>query len=85
MHEYHLVKSLLDSILEKVSSIKDLKKVTYIKLKIGNLKMINKDNFSEMFKKISSSTLCEEAKLDIEEVEGDIFLVEKIEGEFGRT
>jgi Zn finger protein HypA/HybF involved in hydrogenase expression len=82
MHEYHLVKSVIKSILEKIKDFKNLKKITYIKLKLGNLKMVSKENFEKIFKELSKNTLCEQAKVDIEEVEGDILLVENLEGEF---
>jgi Zn finger protein HypA/HybF involved in hydrogenase expression len=59
-----------------------LKKVTSIKLKLGDLKMVTKESFTEAFKELSKGTICEKAKLDIKETSGDILVVEKIEGEF---
>jgi Zn finger protein HypA/HybF involved in hydrogenase expression len=82
MHEYHLVKSVIKSILEKTATFKNLKKITYIKLKLGNLKMVSKESFQKVFKELSRDTLCEQAVVDIEEVEGDILLVENIEADF---
>ncbi|HIE36042.1 MAG TPA: hydrogenase maturation nickel metallochaperone HypA [Candidatus Omnitrophica bacterium] len=82
MHEYHLVKSVIKSILEKTAAFKNLKKITYIKLKLGNLKMVSKEGFQKIFKELSRDTLCEQAVVDIEEVEGDILLVENIEADF---
>ena len=82
MHEYHLVESVLKSILEKTKNIKNIKHITLISLKIGNLKMVSKETFSETFKEVSRGTICEGAKLDIKEVMGDTMVVENIEGEY---
>jgi Zn finger protein HypA/HybF involved in hydrogenase expression len=82
MHEYHLARSLVKSILEKTSSIKELNKITRIKIKLGDLKMVSKESLSEAFKEVSKGTLCDGVKLDVAEVKGDILLVENIEGEF---
>jgi Zn finger protein HypA/HybF involved in hydrogenase expression len=59
-----------------------IKSITFIRLKIGNLKMVSKETFSETFKQVAKGTLCENAKLDIEEVMGDVLVVKDIEGEF---
>jgi Zn finger protein HypA/HybF involved in hydrogenase expression len=61
-----------------------IKKVTLIKIKLGNLKMVSKETFSETFRGMAKGTICEKASLDIEEVPGDILLVEHIEGEFAK-
>ena len=82
MHEYHLVQSVLKTIKAKLSTMPDVKKVTLIKLKLGNLKMVSKETFSETFKEVSRGTICENAKLDIDEVMGDALIVENIEGEY---
>ena len=82
MHEYHLAESVLKSILEKTKHMSDIKSITLIRLKIGNLKMVSKETFSETFKQGANGTICANAKLDIEEVMGDTLVVEDIEGEF---
>jgi len=82
MHEYHLAESVLKSILEKTKNMPGIKGITLIRLKIGDLKMVSKETFSETFKQVAKGTLCEGAKLDIEEVMGDVLVVKDIEGEF---
>jgi len=82
MHEYHLAQSVLKTIQAKVAAMPDIKKITAIKLKLGNLKMVSKETFSETFKEVARKTICEGAKLDIEEVMGDTLIVENIEGEY---
>lgn len=82
MHEYRLAKSVLDSIIEKTKPMVSLEKISSIKLKIGNLKMITPQSFKETFKQIAKGTLCEGASLEIEIVDGDTLLIENIEGEF---
>jgi Zn finger protein HypA/HybF involved in hydrogenase expression len=81
MHEYHLAQSVLKTIQAKVATMPDIKKVTLIRLKLGNLKMVSKETFSETFKEVAHKTICAGAKLDIEEVMGDVLVVEHIEGE----
>ncbi|MFH1768039.1 MAG: hydrogenase maturation nickel metallochaperone HypA [Candidatus Omnitrophota bacterium] len=82
MHEYHLAKSVLKSILEKVKDIGDIKRVSAVKLKIGELKMVTADTFKETFSEIAHNTLCDNALLDIDIVKGDTVVVEDIEAEF---
>jgi Zn finger protein HypA/HybF involved in hydrogenase expression len=82
MHEYHLIKPLVHTIEEKVKSLPKLKRVTRISVKLGILKMVTKEHFSETFKELSKGSICEGAQLDIEEVPGDILFVENVEGEF---
>jgi len=82
MHEYHLADSVLKSILEKTKDMPNIKKITSIRLKLGNLKMVSKETFSETFKLVAAKTICADAKLDIKEVMGDILLIEDIEGEY---
>jgi Zn finger protein HypA/HybF involved in hydrogenase expression len=82
MHEYHLAQAVLKTILEKISTIPNIKKITLIKLKLGNLKMVSKETFTETFREVSRGSLCADAKLDIDEVMGDTLVVENIEGEY---
>jgi len=82
MHEYHLAESVLKSILAKTKEMPNIKKITSIRLKLGNLKMVSKETFSETFKLVAEKSICADAKLDIEEVMGDTFLIEDIEGEY---
>lgn len=82
MHEFHLAKSVLASIIKKTASLENLKKITSVSLKIGDLKMVTPESFSKTFKEIAKTTICRDTHLDIEIVKGDIFLVENIEAEF---
>ncbi len=82
MHEYHLAESVLKSILAKTKDMPNVKKITAIRLKLGNLKMVGKETFSETFKQVAAKTICSDAKLDIEEVMGDTLVIEDIEGEY---
>ena len=82
MHEYHLVKSVIKTIEAKTAQLNDIKKVTLIKITLGDLKMVTKEHFAETFKEVSRGTICEGAALDIKEVRGDVFVVENIEGEY---
>jgi hydrogenase nickel incorporation protein HypA/HybF len=82
MHEYHLIKPLIDTIEAKVKTLPDIKKVTRIEITLGMLKMVTKEHFTEHFKEQSKGTICEGAELDIKEVPGDTLVVENIEGEF---
>ena len=82
MHEYHLAESVLKSIIAKTKKMTNIKKITSIRLKLGNLKMVSKETFSETFKLVAAKSICADAKLDIEEVMGDALLIEDIEGEY---
>ncbi|MFA5270971.1 MAG: hydrogenase/urease maturation nickel metallochaperone HypA [Candidatus Omnitrophota bacterium] len=82
MHEYHLAESVLKSILAKTKDMPNVKRITSIRLKLGNLKMVSKETFSETFKMVAAKSICADTKLDIEEVMGDTLLIEGIEGEY---
>ncbi|MFA6281433.1 MAG: hydrogenase/urease maturation nickel metallochaperone HypA [Candidatus Omnitrophota bacterium] len=82
MHEYHLAESVLKSILVKTKEMPNIKKITSIRLTLGNLKMVSKETFSETFKQVAAKSICADAKLDITEVMGDTLVIEDIEGEY---
>ena len=82
MHEYHLVESVLKSIMAKTKDMPNIKKITSIRLTLGNLKMVSKETFSETFKLAAAKTICADARLDITEVMGDTLVIEDIEGEY---
>jgi Zn finger protein HypA/HybF involved in hydrogenase expression len=82
MHEYHLVQSVLRTVLAKISNTPNIKKITLITLKLGNLRMVSKETFAETFKELSRATICQGAKLEITEVMGDVLVVENVEGEY---
>ena len=81
MHEYSLVNSVIKSIISKTKDL-NIKKIISIKIKLGKLKMVSKEEFNEVFSLLSSNTICEGAKLDIEETDGDILEIENIEAEY---
>jgi Zn finger protein HypA/HybF involved in hydrogenase expression len=82
MHEYHLAKAVLDSVLERARSLKGLKGISLISLQIGTLKMVTPESFTKTFHELARGSICEAAMLSIRQVEGDSFIVENIEGEF---
>ena len=82
MHEYHLIKALIDSILKKTAEMDNLERLTKIKVKLGDLKMVGRESFLKTFKELSAGTICDGATIDLEEVKGDTLLVEAIEGDF---
>ena len=81
MHEYHLAKSVLESILKKVES-ENIEKVSSVKLKIGTLKMVSSDSFKNAFFQVAENTLCAGCSLDVEIVDGDTVLVENVQAEY---
>jgi len=80
MHEYSLVNSVIKSIINKTKDL-NIKKITSIKIKLGKLKMVSKEEFQDTFSFLASNTICEGAKLDIEETDDDILEIENIEVE----
>ncbi|RKY32560.1 MAG: hypothetical protein DRP68_03690 [Candidatus Omnitrophota bacterium] len=59
MHEYHLAKSVLNSVLEKAKNFPGVVSISSIRLKIGNLKMVSSQSFREAFFQLTQGTLCE--------------------------
>ncbi|MDD5583971.1 MAG: hydrogenase maturation nickel metallochaperone HypA [Candidatus Omnitrophica bacterium] len=82
MHEYHLVKSVIKTIEAKTAQLNTIKKISLIKITLGDLKMVTREHFTETFKEVARGTICEGAALDITQVPGDVLIVENIEGEF---
>ena len=64
MHETHLIEPIIKGICEHAKK-EGGKKVTKVKLKIGQLLGVKEDTFSETFKVLSKNTILEGAELEI--------------------
>lgn len=82
MHDQHLAKTIVHTLEEKAKSLTNLKKITAITLKVGQLKFHTIESFEAAFNQVSKDTLCADAKLLIEVIPGNDFVIENIEGEF---
>jgi len=82
MHDYHLIKALLDGIIKKVGSHETLERVVSLTIRLGKMKMVSPENFRQVFEDLSRDTICEGAQLDITETDADELVVEEIKGEF---
>ncbi len=78
MHELGMVKAILDGVLKKAKE-HNARKVSRIKLKVGLLKIVTPVSLQNAFDIVSSGTIANQAKLDIEEISGDELSIIDIE------
>lgn len=80
MHEVSIAYEIYEIVGE---SIKDynLKNVSLINVKVGSYNGIDEDSLKFAFEAISKGSICEKAKIMLEEVEGFELLVDRIEGD----
>ncbi len=64
MHESHLIEPIIKGISEHAQK-EGAKKVTKIKIKIGDLNCIKEESFKETFGVLAKGTILENAELDI--------------------
>ena len=64
MHETHLIQPIIKGI-EEHSKKENAKKVTKLRLKIGQLIGIKEESFRETFKVLSKGTILENSELEI--------------------
>lgn len=82
MHEYHLTRGILESILKKIKNLQGLKRITCVKVKIGQANMVTPDSLKFIFRELAASTICRDAVLIVEEIQGSDVIIQDIEAEF---
>ena len=74
MHESHLIEPIIKGISEHAKK-ENSKKVTTVRLKVGQLTGVKEDSFKETFAVLSKGTLLEGAQLEITFFPGSIIQV----------
>ena len=64
MHESHLIKPIIKGI-EEHARVEGGKKVTSLKLKVGDLTCVKEDSFKETFRTLAKGTMLESAELEL--------------------
>jgi Zn finger protein HypA/HybF involved in hydrogenase expression len=80
MHEYHLAKIVLDSVLKNINP-QEIKRVTRIFLEVGVSKMVTPTSLQEAFSLVARSSPAAGAILEIKDTMGDSLVVKSIEVE----
>jgi len=75
VHELSYAQALLDEVL-KLAEENEAKRVTKIRLRIGELLLINPEQLKFCFKAISSGTIAENAEIEIEFIKPEIVCTE---------
>ncbi len=78
MHEFVIAQSILDGVLKKVKE-RNVEKISRIELRVGLLKIVTPVSLQNAFNIVSSGTIANQAKLDVEEVPGDDVSIINIE------
>ncbi|MFH0731596.1 MAG: hydrogenase maturation nickel metallochaperone HypA [Candidatus Omnitrophota bacterium] len=73
MHETHLIEPIIKGISEHAKK-EGAKKVTKVRLKVGDLLGVKEQSFRETFSVLSKGTLMENAKLEI-----TFFIAQRVE------
>jgi hydrogenase nickel incorporation protein HypA/HybF len=74
MHETHIIKPIIQGITEHAAE-EGAKKVTNVKLKVGELTCTKEESFRETFKMLAKDTILEDAELEITMFPGTIVQV----------
>ena len=82
MHDHHLARSVLESIIAKTADLPRFKRVVSFKIAIGKLKMVSPTSFREAFSQAAEGTPCAGARADVRLCDGSDVRVEDIEAEF---
>lgn len=80
MHEVSIVTDLLSSIY-KNAQINNLKSVSKIVLKVGELSNISEESIRFAYDSLCDNTICQKAILEIIKTAGDELIIDRIEGE----
>ncbi len=78
MHEFTIAKAILKGVLKKASEHK-AKKISRVGLRVGLLKMVTPVSLQNAFDIVSSGTIANQARLEVEEVPGDELSIINIE------
>ncbi|HEC68960.1 MAG TPA: hydrogenase maturation nickel metallochaperone HypA [Candidatus Omnitrophica bacterium] len=78
MHEFTIAKAILKGVLKEVSK-HNAKKISRVGLRVGLLKMVTPVSLQNAFDIVSSGTIANQARLDVEEVPGDELSIINIE------
>jgi hydrogenase nickel incorporation protein HypA/HybF len=78
MHEFGIAQSILDSVIKKAKEY-NAREISRIELRVGLLKMVTPISLQNAFDMVSSGTIANQAKLDVEEVPGDELSIMNIE------
>ncbi|RKY40660.1 MAG: hypothetical protein DRP76_01425 [Candidatus Omnitrophota bacterium] len=78
MHEFTIAKAILKGVLKEVSE-HNAKKISRVGLRVGLLKMVTPVSLQNAFDIVSSGTIANQARLDVEEVPGDELSIINIE------
>ena len=74
MHETHLIKPIIEGLTEHAKK-EGAKRVTNVKIKVGELTCSREDSFKETFKVLSKGTVLEGAELEITMFPGSVIQV----------
>ena len=64
MHETHIIKPIIEGISQHADK-EQAKKVTRVRLKVGQLTGVKEDSFKETFRILAKGTILEEAQIEI--------------------
>ena len=78
MHKFTIAKTILNGALKKASE-HNAKKVSVVELRVGLLKMVTPISLQNAFDIVSSGTIANQARLDVEEVPRDELSIMNIE------
>jgi len=72
MHEYSLIKEIVDTVLEKAKEY-NAKSVVKVEIDVGELKFLTDEQAQYLFRELSKGTILENAKLEINYVSSEIY------------
>lgn len=80
MHDFRIAEAILEGVLRKAKE-HNARRISRIQLKVGILKMVTPLSLQNAFDMVSSGTVANQAKLDVEEIPGDELVISNVEVE----
>jgi hydrogenase nickel incorporation protein HypA/HybF len=80
MHEWGITQAVIDEVAKQAAQ-NNIKKVNYIKVKLGEGLNLSSDSFMLAFETLSKNSIMEGAKVEIETDESNEAILKTIEGD----
>ncbi len=80
MHEFHIARNILNSVLKQAEK-NNLSKIDVIRVEVGELVALTQDSLQFSFEQEAKGSIAENAKIEMKEIEGKDIKIINFDGE----
>lgn len=80
MHEFHIAKDILSTVLQEAKK-NNLSKINVIRVQSGVLNALTEEGLQFSFEHEAKGTIAESAKIELEEVDGNVLKIKDFDAE----